>query len=167
MKFKLVIVSLLLLQKAFSCSCEYQGSFIEMSKNTPLVALIKVTKYLTFKDIYSEKIPMSMEVELVDVYKGNESRKKVTVWGDNGILCRPYLSEFKEEGYYVIAFYRSRTQRSDSAEKDSDYFISICGAYWLNADIKNSTVTGDVNSKDRKPITINLSQLKSDLLKNE
>jgi hypothetical protein len=140
---------------------------MEMSKNTPLVALIKVTKYLTFKDIYNEKTPMSMDVELVDVYKGNETRKNVTVWGDNGILCRPYLSEFKEEGYYVIAFYRSRAQRSDSAEQATDYFISICGAYWLNADIKNSIVTGDVNSKDRKPVTINLSQLKSDLLKNE
>ena len=81
--------------KNFACDCEYQGSFLKMSEHTPLVAMIKVTKYLTFKEIYDVKTPLSMEVELIEVYKGSESRKLVTVWGDNGILCRPYLSEFK------------------------------------------------------------------------
>ena len=139
---------------------------MKMSKHTPVVALVKVAKYLTFKDIYNVKTPMSMEVEIIEVYKGIENRKTVTIWGDNGILCRPYLSEFKEGEYFVIAFYYSKSARSDSEEKDTDYFISICGAYWLNVDFQKSTVTGDVNSKDRKSVTINLSQLKSDLLKN-
>ena len=87
-----------------ACDCGYGGSFLKMSPNTQLISLIKVTKFLTFKDIYGEKTPMSMEVEIIETYKGIESRKTIIVWGDPGHLCRPYLSTFKEGQYYVIAF---------------------------------------------------------------
>lgn len=111
----------------FACSCDYQGSFIKMSQHTPLVALIKVSKYLSFKDIYDSKTPMSMEVKIIEIYKGKESRHAVTVWGDNGILCRPYLSEFKEGQYYVIAFDKGGSRRGHTDEKETDYSISIWG----------------------------------------
>ena len=39
---------------------------------------------------------MSMEVEIMDIFKGKEIRKKITVWGDIGNLYRPYLEIFKE-----------------------------------------------------------------------
>ena len=42
---------------------------------------------------------MSMEVEIIEIYKGEETRKSVIVWGDIGNLCRPYLSAFKEGQY--------------------------------------------------------------------
>ena len=50
-------------------------SFLKMAKRTPLVALVRVTKYLTFKDSYGSRTPMSMEVELLEVYKGNETQR--------------------------------------------------------------------------------------------
>jgi hypothetical protein len=43
------------------------------AKGTPLVALIKVTKYLTFDTIYNEIVPMSMEVEVINKYKGKKT----------------------------------------------------------------------------------------------
>src|SRR6187455_1998006 len=120
-KFKIfIVINLLLLSKTFACSCEYQGSFLKVSKETSFIALIKVSKYLTFKDIYGEKTPMSMEVELIETYKGKEERKTFKVWGDPGNLCRPYLNKFKEGQYYVIAF-------SPASEDKNDYSISICG----------------------------------------
>lgn len=169
MKIKLFASGILFLiaQTAPACQCDYRGPFLKMSKHTPLVALVKVTKHLSFKNIYDVKTPMSMEVEIVEVYKGNESRKTITVWGDNGILCRPYLSEFKEQEYFVIAFYKSGSFRGNDGEKESDYFISVCGAYWLNVDYKNSTATGDVKSNNMKAVTIKLSDLTADLLKEE
>lgn len=151
--------------KILACSCGYLGPFMETAKYTSLVALVKVTKYLTFKDIYDKKIPMSMEVEILEVYKGVEKRTKITVWGDNGILCRPYLSRFKEGRYYVIAFDTGRYGGSHSDEKDTDYAISICGEYWLNVNFEKSEATGDIDSKNKTISTVSLSALATNLRK--
>jgi hypothetical protein len=150
----------------FACSCDYQGSFLKVIQRTPLVAVVKVTKYLTFKDIYNVKIPMSMEVEIVEVYKGKEVRNTVIVWGDIGNQCRPYLSEFKEGQYYVIGFDKGNLGRGHPDEKETDYSISICGAYWLTVDFDKSNVSGDIDSESRTNSTLRLSELKSRLTKN-
>jgi hypothetical protein len=138
-----------------------------MQKRAPLVALVKVTKYLTFHTFHNEKIPMSMEVEVINKYKGKETRKTLTVWGDNGILCRPFLSYFKEGMYYVIAFDNGNYNGSQNEEKDSDYSITSCGCYWLSADIDQQTATGDISSTDRTSTTIRLRQLKKEIKRND
>lgn len=135
-----IIAFLTLGQISFACDCGSQGDFLKVVQKTQFVALVKVTQFLTFKDIYNKKIPMSMEVEIIEIYKGKETRKKVTVWGDNGILCRPYLSKFELGKYYVMAFFKGTEDARGFAledEKITDYSISICGEFWLNADPKN------------------------------
>src|SRR5215210_7883645 len=143
---------------SFACDCMYAGPFFEMTKNTPLVALVKVIKYLSFKDINGQKTPMSMEVEIIEKYKGQEYHKSVTVWGDNGTMCRPYLSTFKEGLYFVIAFYPGIANNGYEGEKNTDYFIANCGAYWLTVDYENKKASGDIDGKNT---LINLSALKS------
>jgi hypothetical protein len=149
----------------FACDCDYQGSFIRMIRRTPLVAVVKVTKYLTSKNIYDEWIPMSMQVEIVEVYKGKENRKTVIVWGDIGNLCRPYLSEFKEGQYYVMAFDKGNSGSGHPDENDTDYSISICGEYWLTVDFDKSKVMGDIDSENRTISIISLPELRSRLMK--
>lgn len=107
-----------------------------------------------------------MDVEVIETYKGVESRKTITVWGDPGHLCRPYLSSFKEGQYYVIAFYPGYPNNGHENEKATDYSISNCGSFWLTADIKKNIVLGDIDSKDRKSQTMILSKLKTELQKN-
>ena len=85
-----------------------------------------------------------MEVEIVKVYYGQETRKTVIVWGDSGNLCRPYLSIFKIDNYYVIAF------EQDSKENASEYAISNCGDYWLTADNEKKVATGAVSKSQYK-----------------
>ena len=154
------------LLKIFACDCGYHGSFLKMSKRTPLVALVKVTKYLTFKDIYNSKTPMSMEVEIIDIYKGKELRKTITVWGDIGNLCRPYLSNFKEGQFYVIAFDNGNYSGGHPNEKDSDYSIFNCGCYWLTIDFSKMKAMGDIESENRTVTTIDLKSLKYKIAKN-
>jgi hypothetical protein len=89
--------------EAFACDCNYQGPFLKMAEQTNFVALVKVEKYLTFREV--DKMPLSMEVEIIEIYKGKENRKRIKLWGDNGIQCRPYLSTFKEGQYYVVALF--------------------------------------------------------------
>jgi hypothetical protein len=79
----------------FACDCESQGHFLTVAPKSKLVALVKVNRYLTLKKIYEKQTPMSMEVEIVKVYYGQELRKTIIVWGDNGNQCRPYLNFFK------------------------------------------------------------------------
>lgn len=164
--FLLLIICGLCLPKTIACDCGYSGSFLKMSKRTPLVALVKVTKYLTFKDIYNSPTPMSMEVEIIDIFKGKETRKTITVWGDIGNLCRPYLSNFKKGQYYVIAFDNGNYSGGHPNEKDTDYSIFNCGCYWLTVDITNKKATGDIDSNDRSVSNIDLDKLKNKLTQN-
>ncbi len=156
LKIILTIFLLTIGQTILACDCESQGAFLKVAPNTKLVALVKVTKYLTFKDIYDVKTPMSMEVEIIEIYKGEETKKTVIVWGDSGNLCRPYLSIFKEGEYYVIAFNGGSFAHEN--EKTTDYSISICGDYWLNVDLKKRIAIGSVAVKQNE---ITLEKLKT------
>lgn len=167
LKIILIIFVLTIGQASFACDCGSQGEFLKVPPKTKLVALVKVTKYLTFKDIYEKKTPMSMEVEIIKIYKGKETRKTVVVWGDNGILCRPYLSRFDVGKYYVIAFNAGSEDSEGFAhknEKVTDYSISICGDYWLNVDIKKQIATSSVTDKQAQ---ITLADLKNKLSQNK
>lgn len=164
---KQLIVSLLFITtistRGNACSCNYGGGFLKMAPNTKMIALVKVIKYLTFKDIYEKNVPMSMEVEVIEVYNGIETRQNIIVWGDPGHLCRPYLSEFKEGRYYIIGFNAGVPGSGQEGEKATDYFIRHCGAYWLNVDFENKVVIGDISKDDRTTQTSELEIFKSDL----
>ena len=103
-----------------------------------------------------------MEVEIIDVYKGKETRKTTVVWGDYGMLCRVSISQFESEQYYVIAFYKcSEGSKSLKDEKYGDYYISNCGDYWLKADNKKRLAIGSVTNKQTQ---IKLANLKLKIL---
>jgi hypothetical protein len=155
---KLLCMKLLLLNLALflgttlsnhlkACSCSGMPPFYEVAPATSTVALIKVVKYLSFKNIYNVSTPMSMEVEVLSVLKGVEQRKRLIIWGDNGMLCRPYLNTFKEGAQYVMALYKGNPGRGHQNEKETDYFISSCGSYWLQYDEKTKMVRGDISEK--------------------
>jgi len=137
----------------FACDCESQGHFLTVAPKSKLVALVKVKRYLSHKNIYDKPTPMSMEVEIIKVYHGQETRKTVTVWGDNGALCRPYLNTFSVESYYIIAFEQGSDITEINAnkeEKKTDYAISNCGDYWLTADTEKKIAAGAVSKNQSK-----------------
>ena len=147
MKTAIIILTIflsLLTIKTYACDCESQGNFYKVSPNSDLVALVKITKYLTFKDIYDSPTPMSMEVEILEVFKGVDNRKTIKVWGDVGHLCRPYLNQFSLDSLYVIAFQKGEKGSGFGHlnETENDYSISNCGEYWLKASSKTDTLIG-------------------------
>lgn len=138
---------------SFACDCESQGHFLTVAPKSKLVALVKVNRYLTFKNIHDKPTPMSMEVEIIKVFHGHETRKNVTVWGDNGALCRPYLNAFAINNYYIIAFEQDSKITEINANKEekiTDYAISNCGDYWLTADNEKKVAIGAVNESQNK-----------------
>ena len=162
-KYMLTLSLLLAGRPVFACDCRSQGEFLTVAPKSEFVALVRVTRYLSFKSIYNQQTPMSMEVEVVDVYKGAETRKKLIIWGDIGNLCRPYLSQFDTSKHYVIAFYKASDGSKGHVHKDerpTDYAISSCGDYWLKADIGKQKAVGVVAKKLNE---IRLSELKAKL----
>jgi hypothetical protein len=159
----LFVIFFSVLTNTFACSCASRPPFFKVAPSANLVALVKIVKFSTFKDIYNEQTPMSMEVEIIETYKGKTTSKIITVWGDNGMLCRPYLSLFVEGNYYVIAFFKGEDGTkgwTHPDEKATDYAISICGEYWLNVDIKEQTAKG--NSIDT-PSLLTLDKIRKKL----
>jgi hypothetical protein len=133
--------------QVYACSCMDTATFYQVASHSKKVALVKVIKYLSFKEIYNKATPMSMEVEIIHIIKGAEQRKRVIIWGDNGMLCRPYLSVFKEGVMYVMALDKGNPGRGHKDETESDYAIGNCGTHWLTYDEKTKTITGRISDK--------------------
>jgi hypothetical protein len=168
MKKLFLLFALFVSIKGLTCDCQYGGSFIKMARKSQVAVLVRVTKFLTFKVINAEKTAISMEVEIIDVYKGKDTPRRVIVRGDSGDQCRPYLSVFKEGGHYLMALLQeSEPTDEHKGEKQNAYFLSNCGAFWLSVNMTTASATGDINSDSRKAITMKLSAIKEWLTKKE
>ncbi len=77
-----------------------------------------------------------MDVGILQVLVGSESRSQVTVWGDPGHLCRPYTSQFKAGTRWLLLI--DKNAHPYKGESSNDYSISICGTYFLPVSIVQS-----------------------------
>lgn len=146
---------LFLTPNAYACSCaSSELSFVQLAKRSQLAVRGKVIEYHWSKDDKERKrTPVAMTVEVKEVYKGATKLGKVIVWGDNGIQCRPYVTQFPIGTEWVLALSK------DVWTKKSEVAISSCGEYWLQ--VKGSNVVGKVTdgSSQAKPKVISLPNL--------
>ena len=149
-KLLLIIVLLIGWQlESYSCSCGWGGPFLKVASDTSLVdfvAVVKIKKHLNLKGKRDVKTPMSMEVEIVETLYGKEHQKTIEVWGDNGMMCRPYISEFPEGTTWILALRHGSEEWGHLKETASDYSISICGEYSLRS--KGRKVIGLIERKE-------------------
>ena len=134
------------------CNCLSHGSFLKVSKYTQLVIVGKVKAYTHFKYIQGQRTPVGMDVEIIDQLKGNYTAKTVRIWGDNGALCRPFLSSFPLNKTFVFALDPGNPQSGNIGEKKTDYFVSICGEFSCVADPKAKMIIYG-NGQDREQIS--------------
>lgn len=154
---KIIVILFLVLSsvKSFACTCEcnWNCRFGAVSDNQEFVALVKVIEYSDFLeekiDGYEDKMPYSITVEIIKRYKGSESRKRIKIWGDNGMLCRPYIAEFEIGQYYLIA--PSKIEEDNDQNGDYDFFSCITD--YLKVDYVNKIAYGNY-SWWRKEITL-------------
>ncbi|WP_104734378.1 hypothetical protein [Hanstruepera ponticola] len=143
MKKLLFILILMFSIQSFACSCEcnWDCRFGAVSDNQEFVALIKVIEYTDYLEHRNEKFPYSITVEIIKKYKGSESRKRIKIWGDNGMLCRPYIEEFKVGKYYLIA--PSKIEYDSEPEQKNDYDLFSCHTDYLEVDYEKKMAYGD------------------------
>ncbi len=117
---------------AMACTCHWGGPFAKVALGQDLVVYGEVLDYYKH----------SMEVKVLEVFKGKEGRGTIRIWGDNGALCRPYVRSFPIGPRWVFAISSfpkdmgedqplSFWDRFFSRSPKRDYAISICGDFWL------------------------------------
>jgi hypothetical protein len=144
------ILSVISVFPTIACTCDYKGYFLEVAPTTKLVALVRVIGYPFFRNLlYYHKV--AMEVEVIEIYQGKESEATLIVWGDNGVMCRPYISQFTPSQYYIIGLYPG-SKHSFYFESENDYFISSCGEFWLRVQSfgKNPYVISGYREQEKK-----------------
>lgn len=153
----LLFLNIATLSPVKACTCDDTKPFLTVAPQAKLVALVRIMDY---RNVHRGN-PASMEVEIITVYKGKEKRKKIRIWGDNGMLCRPYINTFGLHKYYLIGLYNcSQSSNPDALEKPDHYFVSVCGSYWLNVNNTDKTVSGNIAKNQQKTT---LSEIKSKL----
>jgi len=155
MKKTFVLLLILLISvKSFACDCECEGdcSFSQISKGSEFVALVKVIEYSDFLDQeiydYDGKMPFSMIVEVIEKYIGSEKRKTIKIWGDNGMLCRPYIANFEIGKYYLIAPWKISETSDNGVKGDYDFFS--CFTDYLNVDFDKKIAYGEYSKKENQ-----------------
>lgn len=116
------------------------------------MALVKVIEYTDFFNRkitnYDKKMPLSMTVEVVEKYFGSEKRKRIKIWGDNGVLCRPYIVNFEVGKYYLIAPWKINETSESGAKGDYDFFS--CFTDYLTVDYENEIAYGKYSKKENQ-----------------
>lgn len=88
-------------------------------------------------------------VKVVQTFGGTSlPNDTLTVWGDNGALCRIYLDGIPDGDTMIFGLNQTdlmgnviwNSQYPPDLEEPGDYMVSVCGVYALNYD--NGMVTG-------------------------
>ena len=131
----LLILLLVSQNESRACRCIWNGPFLEVAKTCSVVALVKPIKF--YYNPLNRVI--AADYEIIEMLKGNSDIKSVKVWGDDGKLCRSYISAAAGQ-VTVMALQKSDGALSSYGEKPEDYNISICGEYSLG--VQNDSVKG-------------------------
>lgn len=155
----LTIIGISIWTSGQTCDCDYIGNFLTASKWAEVIFLIKVREHgdyvsLTGAAPTTVSVPTTATFEIIKTLKGNSDKKDIRVFGDNGVLCRPYIDIFKKDKYYIVGLYRcDGKERSETAD---DFQISGCGEFWIDYNPETNMVTGRIKNKKRKSTTMTL-----------
>jgi hypothetical protein len=140
---KLLIISfyLTLTNASFACSCMHPPTYCEtmqMASTDLLVIGYKIND-----------VSHGMNIKIVQVLDGSETRDTITVWGDMGMLCRHYSSMFSINDTLVFSLHNcdllgNMLGGGPQIEQTDDYHLSHCGIYYL--DYSNGQVIGSIDS---------------------
>ena len=129
---------------AEACSCIGGSDFASIVHDQNYAPDLVVRGVKTADHYYS------MKFRIKEVLKGQETRSTITVWGDNGGLCRVYTSGFSNGEELILGLYKTDKMGNritvpeypENLEKDGDYHLSICGVHFLK--IVNNQVSGQI-----------------------
>jgi len=149
----LLMAFLFVYQYTFSCTCINPPTYCETMQSESSNLLIVGYKINNFYH--------GMSIKIVQILEGSESRDTITVWGDNGMLCRHYSGNFSINDTIVFALHNCDLNGNllggIGHEKIDHYQISNCGVYYL--DYNNGHVFGSIDNAVNSLSLIDFQQL--------
>lgn len=154
----IIVVSMLLPAPAFSCSCIWVGGFMKVAPQSPLILRGVVKSY----EGESHGIKLAMNVDVLEVFKGNVAAKTLRIQGDNGMLCRAAVKQFKIGSEYIFALNGPGAKPG----YDGGPAISACGQYWL--ELKGAKAFGSIeeNAQMSEVQELSLDEFRVKLMKS-
>jgi hypothetical protein len=137
---------------AIACSCAGSDPFVKTAARSDLVVRGKILEYQPEQAEKTPSRPLAMVVEVKEVLKGKSQSKRLTVLGDNGMICRRYVSEFAIGTEWVLAV------SPDMWSKTSELAISSCGEYALP--VVGSSVKGRITLQAKAAESMTLTKLR-------
>jgi hypothetical protein len=123
---------------ARACECVWAGPFLSVQSDAPILIRAKVLSYHG-NGKYS-KLPLAMDVELHEVLRGDVPEgTSLRIWGDDGHLCRPYVTRFPIGSEWILALNGPGSKPGMSPGPS----ISACGEYWL--EVKGEMAAGNID----------------------
>jgi hypothetical protein len=137
---------------AIACDCAGSDPFVKTAARSDLVVRGKILEYQPEQSATNPTFPLAMVVEVTEVLKGKSQAKRLTVLGDNGMICRSYVSRFPIGTEWVLAV------SPDRWSKKSELAISACGEYALP--VEGNAVKGRVTLKAKDAESMTLTNLR-------
>jgi hypothetical protein len=137
---------------AMACNCAVNDTFGTVAPRSQLIVRGKVLNYQWDQADKQHDRPMAMQVEVQEVLNGVNASKQVTIAGDNGMICRRYVSEFPVGTEWVWAV------SPDTWSKNGELAISSCGEYALA--VKDDKVQGRISPKAKVAESMTLTNLR-------
>ncbi len=125
---------------ANACDCYYFGGFAYSNQLSDLVVYGRVIEYDCIGTYSAPNNPYSMKFEIIEKFRGIESRDTIVIWGDYGADCRPYISHFKPNTEWVLGLDNYKSKNGN------DYEISNCGEFFVP--IENCKAIGRIFGRD-------------------
>jgi hypothetical protein len=136
-KKNLIILFYILISfQTFACSCRYFGGFIFASQLASTVVYGTVIAYDSIGTINALDNPRSIKFLVKEKFRGAETTDTITIFGDNGMQCRPYINRFKPNTSWIFALSKGKN------DGKTTYSISNCGTFY--AAVKNGKVSGKI-----------------------
>jgi hypothetical protein len=108
----------------------WAGGFLSVAPDAEIIVRARVVDYHG----RNRKVDLAMDVEVVEVWKGGAVARRIRIWGDNGALCRPYVSGFPRGTEWLLAIRPLGGSREHDAHRSGEFYIPGCGAYWLKVE---------------------------------
>ncbi len=137
-----ILLWLIPLENAFSCSCNWIGPFLKVApQSEPLVRGVVLGYHGEQRGL-----PLAMDIKVLEVYRGKTEESQIRIWGDNGWLCRPSVSQFPVGTEWIFALNGPGSKPGMSP----GYALSVCGQFWLK--VVDGKVIGNLdNIQDHDP----------------
>jgi len=110
---------------------------------------------LVVKGVKTEDYYFGMRFKVLEVIRGTEEREIITVWGDNGALCRQYVGGYGESDTVILALHNTDFSGNvvigdhpEGLEQEGDYHLSVCGVYSLF--YENGKVIGQITKGEEQ-----------------